>query len=116
MSTGGGVDQVTFPYRAVFLSCVGPDGDDLGGLETTGKQKQGSGRKAGREGGAGRKCLLGLPEAGLGTSLCWQRLQAVCWGRASQTANNRSLCLGTAISLRSGWGQGTCWPQVDLSP
>lgn len=92
MSTGEGVHQVVFPYRAVFLSCVGPDGDDLGGLETTGKQKQGSRRKAGREGGTGRKCLLGLPEAGLGTSLRWQRLRSVCWGRDSQTANDMFMC------------------------
>lgn len=68
----------------------------------------------GRQGG--QEVFTRLPEAGLGTSLFWQGLQAVCWGRASQTANERFLCLGTAISLPRGWGQGTCWPQVDLSP
>lgn len=49
---GGGVgaDQVMLPYHAVFRSCVGPDGNDLRGLETTGKQQQGPRRTAGRAG------------------------------------------------------------------
>lgn len=67
---GVGVISSQFPCQAVFLSCVGPDGDDLGGLETAGKQKEGLRRKAGREGAGGWMCLLGLLLEGLalGTS------------------------------------------------
>lgn len=77
-------------------------------------KRKGSRGRQGRKEQAGY-VYLGFEGLALGTSLFWQRLLAVCWGRASQTANERFLCLGTAISLPSGWGQGTCWPQVDLS-
>lgn len=60
---GQGLISSHFPCLAVFLSFVGPDGDDLGSLETAGKQKEGLQRKAGQE-GAGGMCLLGLPGAG----------------------------------------------------
>lgn len=46
-------DQVMFPHHTVFLSCVGPDGDDLGGLETAGKQKLGPSRRRGGKEWAG---------------------------------------------------------------
>lgn len=60
----GGLMSSHFPCQAVFLSCVGSDGDDRGGLETAGKQKERLRRKAGQREGAGGMCLLGLRGAG----------------------------------------------------
>lgn len=54
------------------------------------KRKGSGGRQGSGKERAG--CVyLGCEGPALGTSLFWQRLLAVCWGRTSQTANERFL-------------------------
>lgn len=51
-------------------------------------KRKGSGGRQGGKGQAG--CVyLGGQRLALGASLFWQRQLSVCWGRASQTANER---------------------------
>lgn len=66
--------------------------------------------------GAGGSVYVGLREACVRNILLLAEAASGRLGRASQTANERFLHPGAAISLPSGWGRGTCRPQVDLFP